>query len=52
MEFEISIYLFLTLEIARCKIKLIMHAKIDIAENLSYNLNADLKKKNFNLDIY
>lgn len=41
-----SIYLFLTLEIARCKIKLIMHVKIDIAGNLSYELNADLKKKN------
>lgn len=34
---------FLTLEIARCKIKLIMHVKIDIAGNLSYELNADLK---------
>lgn len=36
---------FLTLEIARCKIKLIMHVKKDTAENLSYDLNADLKKK-------
>lgn len=34
---------FLTLEIARCKIKLIMHVKIDRAENLSYEFNADLK---------
>lgn len=37
---------FLILEIVRCKIKLIMYVKKDIVENLLYDLNVDLKKKN------